>query len=490
MKRLIQRAAALTAALCLAAVCMAPVYAETANTEKEENVYVSLAGDGSVADIYIVNMFALDSKTEIRDYGAYSSVRNLTSEADISLDGDSVTVSAEAGTFYYQGNLKDAQLPWNISVAYMLDGKNVAADELAGANGHLVISGSVTKNKLADGDFYEAYMVQATVLLDTVKCRNIQTEGATEANVGADKQLSYMKLPGQDLSFTIETDVTDFSMEGISLNAVPLAIHMEKPDTSELDGQIDDLQDGAQQLDDGAKELAAGAQELNSGAAAVASGAASLVAGANTKRRSGRACGRNKRAVQRPVAAGGTERGAAKRRGHDFRFAPFCGQHAAGEPTDADRSQLYPNDARKLCRRFGGCTAADRRRGAESRNGRGPRKSDGRSDSCCTGTSGAAGNSGRPRTGGSSELAEGTGELRGRTSDMDSQLNDKIDELIDGFTGADYEICSFVSEKNTQVDAVQFVMTTPAIEEAEARRAPAQEAQTLSLWQRLLALFQ
>ena len=63
-------------------------------------------------------------------------------------------------------------------------------------------------------------------------------------------------------------------------------------------------------------------------------------------------------------------------------------------------------------------------------------------------------------------------------------------KLIDGFTGADYEICSFVSEKNTQVDAVQFVMTTPAIEEAEARRAPAQEAQTLSLWQRLLALFQ
>lgn len=195
MKRLIQRVAALTAALCVAAACVAPVYAETANTEKEENVYVSLAGDGSVADIYIVNMFALDGKTEIRDYGAYSSVRNLTSEADISLDGDSVTVSAEAGTFYYQANLKDAQLPWNISVAYMLDGKNVAADELAGANGHLVISGSVTKNKLADGDFYEAYMVQATVLLDTVKCRNIQTEGATEANVGADKQLSYMKLP-------------------------------------------------------------------------------------------------------------------------------------------------------------------------------------------------------------------------------------------------------------------------------------------------------
>lgn len=411
MKRLIQRAAALTAALCLAAACMAPVYAETANTEKEENVYVSLAGDGSVADIYIVNMFALDGKTEIRDYGAYSSVRNLTSEADISLDGDSVTVSAEAGTFYYQGNLKDAQLPWNISVAYMLDGKNVAADELAGANGHLVISGSVTKNKLADGDFYEAYMVQATVLLDTVKCRNIQTEGATEANVGADRQLSYMKLPGQDLSFTIETDVTDFSMEGISLNAVPLAIHMEKPDTSELDGQIDDLQDGAQQLDDGAKELAAGAQELNSGAAAVASGAASLVAGANTL--SGGAAGLA--GATSELSSGlsllaGQSAALQSGAGTIFDSLLSAANTQLENLPDADQSQLYPNDARKLCRRFGGCTAANRRRGAESRNGRGPRKSDGRSDSCCTGTSGAAGNSGRPRTGGSRGAQTGTAD--------------------------------------------------------------------------------
>ena len=39
MKRLIQRVAALTAALCVAAACVAPVYAETANTEKEEDVY-------------------------------------------------------------------------------------------------------------------------------------------------------------------------------------------------------------------------------------------------------------------------------------------------------------------------------------------------------------------------------------------------------------------------------------------------------------------
>lgn len=715
MKRLIQRAAALTAALCLAAACMAPVYAETANTEKEENVYVSLAGDGSVADIYIVNMFALDGKTEIRDYGAYSSVRNLTSEADISLDGDSVTVSAEAGTFYYQGNLKDAQLPWNISVAYMLDGKNVAADELAGANGHLVISGSVTKNKLTDGDFYEAYMVQATVLLDTVKCRNIQTEGATEANVGADKQLSYMKLPGQDLSFTIETDVTDFSMEGISLNAVPLAIHMEKPDTSELDGQIDDLQDGAQQLDDGAKELAAvasgaaslvaGANTLSGGAAGLAgatselssglsllagqsaalqSGAGtifdSLLSAANTQlenlltrtslsytpmtrenyaavladvqqqiggaalkaateearakvtaeviaavqvqveqqaTRAARAQAEAEvRKQEQPIRDGVTaairEQVKASITGEQIFSAAYenvCTQPGAENMTEeekrgaaaalaasereallktvTDTAMVSPevqqqidtqveNEVQKqvdavmampetqaaIQQQIDGqmvsdevqgliamniesamagdavqseiAAAVEQATGADSAlikplntlatqltgfdafyqgllqytNGvdSAARAASQVADGTARLQAGAAQVSGGAASlqqgsrsltdgaarlaGGSSELAEGTGELRGRTSDMDSQLNDKIDELIDGFTGADYEICSFVSEKNTQVDAVQFVMTTPAIEEAEARRAPAQEAQTLSLWQRLLALFQ
>ena len=603
MKRLIQRAAALTAALCLAAACMAPVYAETANTEKEENVYVSLAGDGSVADIYIVNMFALDGKTEIRDYGAYSSVRNLTSEADISLDGDSVTVSAEAGTFYYQGNLKDAQLPWNISVAYMLDGKNVAADELAGANGHLVISGSVTKNKLADGDFYEAYMVQATVLLDTVKCRNIQTEGATEANVGADKQLSYMKLPGQDLSFTIETDVTDFSMEGISLNAVPLAIHMEKPDTSELDGQIDDLQDGAQQLDDGAKELAAGAQELNSGAAlkaateeARAKVTAEVTAAVQVQveqqaTRAARAQAEAEvRKQEQPIRDGVTaaireqvKASITEEQIFSAAYENVCTQPGAVTDTtmvspevqqqidtqvenevqkQVDAVMAMPETQAAIQQQIDGqmvsdevqgliamniesamagdavqseiAAAVEQATGADSAlikplntlatqltgfdafyqgllqytNGvdSAARAASQVADGTARLQAGAAQVSGGAASlqqgsrsltdgaarlaGGSSELAEGTGELRGRTSDMDSQLNDKIDELIDGFTGADYEICSFASEKNTQVDAVQFVMTTPAIEEAEARRAPAQEAQTLSLWQRLLALFQ
>ena len=38
------------------------------------------------------------------------------------------------------------------------------------------------------------------------------------------------------------------------------------------------------------------------------------------------------------------------------------------------------------------------------------------------------------------------------------KISDKIDELLESITGGDRDIVSFVSEKNTNVNAVQFVI--------------------------------
>ncbi|MGN0392344.1 MAG: hypothetical protein ACI4FW_05765 [Bariatricus sp.] len=61
-------------------------------------------------------------------------------------------------------------------------------------------------------------------------------------------------------------------------------------------------------------------------------------------------------------------------------------------------------------------------------------------------------------------LKDGTGELRDKTSGMDTQISDKIDEMLESITGGDGETVSFVSEKNTNVEAVQFVIQTEAVE--------------------------
>ena len=91
--------------------------------------------------------------------------------------------------------------------------------------------------------------------------------------------------------------------------------------------------------------------------------------------------------------------------------------------------------------------------------------------------------------GGTKNLAGGTSEFALKTSDIDTQISDEIDSMTSSFTGSDAEAVSFVSDKNTNVDSVQFVIKTAAIEKAEAAVGDATEEEPLTFWQKLLRLF-
>lgn len=61
--------------------------------------------------------------------------------------------------------------------------------------------------------------------------------------------------------------------------------------------------------------------------------------------------------------------------------------------------------------------------------------------------------------------------------------------MIAGITGDNTEVVSFVSEKNTNVESVQFVIQTEAIEvEIVETKAPDVE-EKLNFWQKLIRLF-
>lgn len=90
---------------------------------------------------------------------------------------------------------------------------------------------------------------------------------------------------------------------------------------------------------------------------------------------------------------------------------------------------------------------------------------------------------------GSGKLKDGTSEMYSQTSGMDTEISDKIDTMIKEITGSDEETVSFVSDKNTKVDAVQFVIKTEKIEVEEDEPAAADEPQEMNFWQKLLALF-
>lgn len=90
---------------------------------------------------------------------------------------------------------------------------------------------------------------------------------------------------------------------------------------------------------------------------------------------------------------------------------------------------------------------------------------------------------------GAKQLNDGTKEFYEQTDGMDTKIEDTVNEMLDSISGGDSEIVSFVSDKNTDVKAVQFVIKTAAIQKQEVTTDTADTAKKLNFWQKLLKLF-
>lgn len=90
---------------------------------------------------------------------------------------------------------------------------------------------------------------------------------------------------------------------------------------------------------------------------------------------------------------------------------------------------------------------------------------------------------------GVSALNDGTKELYAKTAGMDTQVEEEIEEILGNIGGEETETVSFASDKNTNVDSVQFVIKTTAIEKAEVPADDSEKEIPLSFWQKFLRLF-
>lgn len=250
------------------------------STPKEEVVYIRLNGDGSVKEIHVVNIFELDTLGRIVDYGAYESLRNMTTTDELGYADETVTIDAQAGRLYYEGKLKSNVMPWNIEIHYFMDDVEYSSDEIAGKSGALKITMRISENKDCEGDFFKGFTLQTSVSLNTKKCTKISAPGATIANVGSKKQLTYTILPGKGANIEITADVEDFELAAISINGIQLKMNIEINDDT-IQEKIDELLSGVGQLDEGAGLLKDGASQLFEGTTALKDGAGQLSTGAD-----------------------------------------------------------------------------------------------------------------------------------------------------------------------------------------------------------------
>ncbi len=591
--------------------------AATENTTKEEVVYVNLNADGSVKEINVVNIFHLDERGQIVDYGEYESLRNMTSTDKIGYTDELVTIDAKAGALYYEGKLSSNSIPWNIVIRYYMDGKEYSAKEIAGKSGALKITMEITENTECGGNFFEGYALQASVTLDTKKCSNIHGEGATVANVGSDKQFTYTVLPGKGADVEITADVTDFEMSSIAINGIKLNLEIEIDDAEmqskldELNGAVGELDKGASELNDGAKELYDGTtlldnkvEELHTGVGKLSDGAGGLSGGlseitAKEKELLDGAyaafaglCAASETALNTELTKNGmmpvtltpenyaTVLNEILRTMESDRVYPVVYEKALSTVTsqvEAQAEVLYSQaasqtvlaklmasgyseqqaiaylqteegqaliaqtvqaltDEQKMQIKDGyieqmmkseevidqitmgvsmyDSAAAsitelkeqldnyqlfyDGLRGYTSAVGTAASGADELkhnmsilySDVGMLKTSVGELNEGvKSLFEGTTELKDSTGEFVVQTSGIDTELNDEIGAMISSASGSNIEVSSFVSEKNTNIESVQFVIQTESIEKEETVNHEPIVEEKLNFWQKVLRLF-
>lgn len=587
-----------TAGAPAAAFAAASPSSPSATYEKSEVVYATLAASGKPEAVYVVNRFDVEAAGTVVDHGDYTDVQNLTNEIELTRQGDATTFEAEEGTLYYQGDAASTTLPWNVSLAYELDGKKVEADHLAGASGDLSIQVSTARNDSVDSAFYDSFMLQITITLPGDVASDVAGEGATLASSGEDTTAAFTVLPGHDGDFTLTAKVKDFRMAGVQIAALPYSSVIEMPDTDQVVSGMASLSDAVSALADGTSSLAAGVDELTSGAQSLSSGAAAFGQGLN------QLSGSSSQLVSASSEIGGALAAIANglagadlsqldqlkqlpgglnaladglgelaknatlvQQGYAQAFPALDGAvasipdgtltaeqigslaavaGASGNPDDAATlNQLLANyEAAQTVKgtyaatkaAFDGASqllgslpdalaqqeAALRSMASSLDAAIGGGQLDQLSELAggiaqlsgqygqfheglaqyASGLSALAANYGQLESG-TSELAGGTGQLSsgaGELSSGMSQLNastitlpdtmkEQIAEMMADYDFPEFDPISFMSPENANVDAVQFVMTTAAIEKPEEPEAEEPE-QEQTIWDRFIALFQ
>lgn len=250
------------------------IAAPEAAVDKTEVIYGRLDAKGAAGDLHVVNHFSVPKAGLITDYGAYDEIVWLTGR-EPRKNKDEIKIEAEAGNYYYEGILKNRDLPWEFQIKWYLDGKQVEPASLSGANGDLEISLTSRANP-SHQDLTEHYALQISFSLPRDRVTSIAAESATIAEAGNNTMVNYVVLPGFDADLSVRAKVKDFCMPGISIAAVKLDISFEMPDVSDINDDISKLVDAIAELKDGTDELETGSGDLNSGLSEIVFGTNTL----------------------------------------------------------------------------------------------------------------------------------------------------------------------------------------------------------------------
>lgn len=235
--------------------------------EKEEVVYVKMNADGSVTNCIVSDWLKnFANAATITDQSTLKDITNIKGDELFTTNSDgTISWAANGNDIYYQGTTtKD--LPFQIKVTYLLDGKEISASDVVGKSGNLTMKLSYESKE----DIPFSIIATTTARTDmiknlTAKNAKVISDGDKYIIVGIalcgvkdNLQLESIEIPEE---IVLEGEVTDFDPMMV-LNVITTGILSN----IELDNDLNltDLSDSMETLNDSCIELQKGSATLSS----------------------------------------------------------------------------------------------------------------------------------------------------------------------------------------------------------------------------------
>lgn len=267
-------------------------------TDKEESVYVLADAYGTPTEITVT--------TGLKNPGPDAELTDVTTLTDIvNKEGDETYTKQADGSIlwencgsdiHYEGKADtSSELPLTVTVTYFLDGKEVGADELAGASGNIKIRFDYKNNTQENGSI-TPFAAITGLMLSEDNAHNITVTNGSSRYMDGEYLVYGFALPGVTAALDLDTmeltkeeeiDLHDFmevsfEAEDFELDFTATMVSnglLEEKDYDKVIDKLDELTDKLEDTTDQVKDLKSKISKLKNGGEKLRSGADSLYQG-------------------------------------------------------------------------------------------------------------------------------------------------------------------------------------------------------------------
>lgn len=262
----------------------------TTGEDKEETVYVLSDANGNVTKTIVSDWLKnKDGSDKLEDKSDLKNIENVKSDAAFTEGSDNKIVwDAKGEDIYYQGET-DKELPVDVKVTYILDGKEMPADEMAGKSGKVTIRFDYTNNEVRELNvngvktkMYVPFTMISGMILDGDKFSNVEVNSGKVISDGDKLIVVGLAFPGMKenlnmsgilnkeideeygLPQTVEVtaDVKDFSLAlTLTMGSADL---ISKVNVDNMDS-LDDLEEVINSLVSATNDLKSGTEQVRNG---------------------------------------------------------------------------------------------------------------------------------------------------------------------------------------------------------------------------------